>query len=72
LLKRVSEHKSNAVKGFTRQHNIHTLVWHETHETMESAIIREKKLKKWKRAYKIELIENVNPAWADLFREITG
>lgn len=71
LVKRVHEHKSNAVEGFTTQHGVHDLVWYEMHETMESAITREKKLKKWKRVWKLELIVKSNPQWADLYTEIT-
>jgi putative endonuclease len=55
----------------TRKYQIHTLVWHEVHESMESAILREKTLKAWKRAWKIELIEHANPDWRDLQPDIT-
>ena len=61
LIKRVWEHKSDFVEGFTKQHQVHDLVWHEIHEAMETAIIREKQLKEWKRDWKIELIEKSNP-----------
>ncbi len=67
LIKRVYEHKSDAVKGFTEQHGVHTLVWYEQHESMVSAISREKNLKEWKRVWKLELIEEVNPDWDDLY-----
>lgn len=58
--------------GFTEQHDVHHLVWFEQHESMESAIAREKQLKKWKRAWKIELIEASNPYWNDLWDSISA
>jgi putative endonuclease len=67
LLKRVWQHKNDVVKGFTSQYRVHTLVWYELHSTMESAILREKVLKKWKRAWKMRLIEDGNSAWSDLY-----
>ena len=67
LAKRVWEHKNNLVDGFTRQYGVHQLVWYELHETMESAIQREKGLKEWKRVWKLELIEKDNPNWNDLY-----
>lgn len=70
LVKRVWEHKNNLVAGFTRRYGIHQLVWYEIHETMESAITREKRLKNWKRQWKIELIESNNPNWLDLYKII--
>ena len=70
LIKRVWEHKNNVVKGFTERCNVHQLVWYELHETMESAIRKEKMLKNWKRAWKLELIERSNPNWWDLYEEI--
>lgn len=70
LVKRVWEHKNNVVEGFTKKYNVHILVWYEVHETMESAIRREKAIKEWKRNWKIELIESVNATWKDLYTEI--
>ena len=70
LVKRVWEHKSDFVEGFTKQHQVHTLVWYEMHGSMESAITREKQLKEWKRQWKIELIEKSNPYWNDLYPTI--
>jgi putative endonuclease len=67
LIKRVWEHKNNFVDGFTKRYNVHTLVWYELHETMASAITREKSLKNWKRAWKLELIETANPDWIDRY-----
>ena len=70
LIKRIWQHKNDLVEGFTREHGVHTLVWFEQHQTMESAIQREKALKKWKRAWKLELIEEANPEWRDRYAEI--
>jgi len=58
------------VEGFTSRHRVHRLVWYEMHDTMESAILREKALKAWKRAWKLELIEKTNPYWRDLYSDI--
>ncbi len=70
LIKRVWEHQSNFVEGFTKQHQVHALVWYEMSDSMESAIVREKQLKEWKRQWKIELIEKFNPYWNDLYQTI--
>ena len=70
LVKRVWEHKNNMVEGFTKHYGVHHLVWHELHESMESAIEREKRLKEWKRKWKLELIESTNPDWQDLYHTI--
>ncbi len=70
LVKRVWEHRNNVVEGFTKKYDVHRLVWYETHETMLSAISREKRLKKWKRAWKIRLIESDNPEWRDLYEDL--
>ncbi|MHA1597331.1 MAG: GIY-YIG nuclease family protein [Alphaproteobacteria bacterium] len=70
LVKRLHQHKSDATDGFTAKYAVHSLVWYEIHETMESAIGREKQLKKWNRAWKIEMIEKANPDWRDLTEEI--
>lgn len=61
LLKRVYEHKTGSVSGFTRQNHVHQLVWFEQHTTMEAAIAREKAIKGWMRKWKLELIEKQNP-----------
>ena len=66
-VQRIWQHKNDVVEGFTKRYRIHRLVWYEVHETMESAISREKALKKWNRAWKIELIEKDNPLWLDLY-----
>ena len=70
LAKRVWEHKNHLAEGFTRKYGVDRLVYHETHETAESAIAREKKLKKWNRAWKIRLIEKDNPNWHDLYEKL--
>ncbi len=70
LVKRIWEHKNNMVKGFTKRYGVHHLVWYEVHESMKSAIEREKRLKEWKRKWKLELIENNNPNWQDLYNMI--
>jgi len=57
-------------EGFTKRYGVHRLVWYELHESMESAIEREKRLKEWKRVWKLELIERVNPDWQDLYDTI--
>jgi len=70
LIKRVWEHQTNIVEGFTKKYKVHTLIWYEIHETMNSAIQREKTLKKWRRKWKIRLIESFNPDWKDLYEII--
>jgi len=67
LMKRIAEHQGDLVEGFTKRHRVHHLVWFERHQTMESAILREKAIKAWKRNWKIELIEADNPEWSDLY-----
>ena len=67
LVKRIWEHKSNQVEGFTRKYNVKNLVFFEVHGNAESAITREKQIKKWKRAWKLRLIEEKNPNWKDLY-----
>ena len=71
LTQRVWQHKSDLADGFTKRYGVHTLVWHELHDTMESAIAREKAIKGWKRAWKMNLIEGPNPQWRDLYEELT-
>jgi len=71
LTKRVWEHKSKLVDGFSKKYNTDHLVWYERHTEMYSAITRERQLKKWNRNWKIELIEEMNPDWSDLYEEIT-
>ncbi len=66
LPKRIWEHKNKVAKGFTQKYGVSTLVWYEVHETMESAIQREKAIKFWKRNWKLKIIEEMNPDWLDL------
>jgi putative endonuclease len=70
LPKRVWEHREGIIDGFTKKYGVKDLVWYEVHEDPVSAITKEKQLKKWNRAWKLELIETKNPEWNDLFEEI--
>jgi putative endonuclease len=70
LVKHVYEHRGKFVSGFTSRYNITCLVWFEVHDDPIAAITREKQLKKWRRAWKIALIEKDNPDWRDLYEEI--
>ena len=70
LALRIWQHKSNAVAGFVQDYGVHRLVFVEFHDSMETAILREKQLKKWRRAWKLELIESRNPQWRDLYDEL--
>lgn len=67
---RIWQHKHDLVEGFTCKHQVHTLVWYEMHDTMASAISREKAMKAWKRLWKLRLIENTNPHWCDLYPDL--
>ena len=70
LVQRVWQHKPELTEGFTKRYHIHFLVWYEPHATMDSAITREKRIKGWKRAWKLALIEEDNPYWRDLYGEL--
>ena len=70
LNRRVWEHMTDVVDRFTSRYGVHILVYAEFHATMEQAILREKRLKKWRRAWKLKLIEDANPTWRDLSGEI--
>jgi len=70
LVKRAWEHRNDVVEGFTEKYRVHALVWYAIHETMESAIAREKAMKEWKRAWKVRRIEETNPEWKDLYELI--
>jgi len=70
LIQRVWQHKNDQVTGFTERYHVHSLVYYEQHESMISAITREKQLKKWNRDWKISLIEKENPDWQDLWEAI--
>jgi putative endonuclease len=72
LSRRVYEHKTKSVKGFTSRYGVHMLVWYETYEEIDDAIGREKSLKKWERAWKLKLIEDFNPTWRDLYYELNA
>ena len=72
LASRVSVHKQDLMDGFTKRYGVHRLVYFEMHETMNAAIRRETQIKKWKRAWKVRLIQGMNPEWSDLFDERTG
>jgi putative endonuclease len=70
LIKRVYEHKSDLVDGFTKKYGVHNLVYYEAVGSIDSAIAREKQLKKWNRAWKVRLVEKVNPDWRDLYPDL--
>ena len=72
LVKRVWQHKNDLAEVFTKKYGVHTLVYYELYDTMAAAILREKQMKKWNRAWKIELIEKQNPTWNDLWLAISG
>ena len=69
LAQRIGLHKQDLIEGFTKKYGVHTLVYYEMHDTMPAAIRREKQLKKWNRAWKARLIEQLNPEWSDLWTE---
>ena len=70
LIQRIWQHKNKQIEGFSKKYNVDKLVYFEQHKCMESAITREKRLKKWNREWKIELLEKQNPDWNDLWLEI--
>ncbi len=72
LIKRIWQHKQSVVDGFTKQYAVKNLVYYESHDNAESAIHREKRLKEWKRQWKVTLIEKTNPSWNDLYESILG
>ena len=72
LIKRIGEHKSKTIKGFTKRYDVTQLVYYEVHDSSESALMREKQIKEWKRQWKINLIEEENPHWHDLYDRITS
>ena len=71
LVRRIYEHKHKIVSGFTREHGVDSLVWFETYDDSANAIAREKDIKKWRRAWKLRLIEESNPQWVDLYEQIS-
>lgn len=72
LIKRVWQHKQHQVEGFSKKYAVDILVWYELHESMESAIQREKAIKNWKRAWKVNAIKAMNPQWRDLYDDLLG
>ena len=70
LLKRVNQHKNNLVEGFNKKYKVHDLVYYETYKNIGDAITREKRMKKWKRNWKLKLIEKFNPNWEYLFNTL--
>lgn len=70
LVQRIWQHKNKMLEGFTQKYNVDRLVYYEAHSNVESAIIREKQMKKWRRAWKIRLIEGKNSDWKDLYDDI--
>ncbi|HEY1979810.1 MAG TPA: GIY-YIG nuclease family protein [Xanthobacteraceae bacterium] len=70
LARRIWEHRTDAVPGFTSKYGAKTLVWYELHESREAAFTRERQLKKWNRSWKLQMIEQLNPQWRDLFDEV--
>jgi len=72
LIKRVYEHKNGLVEGFTKKFAVHFLFWYEIHQTADTAITREKQIKKWNRSWKLELIEKENAEWHDLYSSLVN
>tara|TARA_R110000868_G_scaffold115405_8_gene308183 strand:+ start:1636 stop:1929 length:294 start_codon:yes stop_codon:yes gene_type:complete len=72
LLRRVYEHKFGNIPGFTKTYSVHRLVWYEETPDILAAIQREKTMKKWRRAYKLNVIEEMNPQWRDLYDDLIG
>jgi putative endonuclease len=72
LIRRTYQHRTKATPGFTSRYGVQRLVWFETYDDPTTAISREKEIKKWRRAWKLQLIEESNPQWLDRYDEITG
>jgi len=72
LVRRVWEHRIGTVPGFTRKYGVKMLVWYQQHETRETAFQRERQIKRWNRAWKLQLIERFNPTWKDLAVDLTA
>ena len=72
LVRRVWEHKNDVLEGFSQEYSTHRLVWYEVHEDPYEAITREKRLKKWNRDWKVNLIQTTNPSWDDLYDAIAS
>jgi putative endonuclease len=71
LVRRIWQHRNSVVPGFTTKYGVKMLVWYELHESRESALTRERQIKKWNRAWKLQLIEQMNPTWRDLWEDIS-
>lgn len=72
LIRRIAEHKDGLVEGFSKKYKVNQLVYYEETPDVTSAIVREKRLKKWRRAWKLRLIEGANPGWGDLYQDLIG
>jgi putative endonuclease len=72
LPERAWQHREGLIAGFAKKHGVKLLVYYELHATMEAAIVREKQIKEWRRAWKVELIESMNPEWRDLYNDLAG
>ena len=72
LAKRIWQHKEHFVEGFATKYRLEKLVWYECHDSIEAAITREKQIKEWRRAWKINLIQEMNPEWRDLYEDFTA
>jgi putative endonuclease len=71
LVRRVFEHRTGIMDGFTKRYGVKMLVWYELHESRDNAFVREQQIKKWNRAWKLKAIERANPEWRDLWEEVT-
>ena len=72
LVRRVAEHKAREVPGFTSTYGVDRLIWYEVHSSIDAAIVREKQIKGWKRAWKLELFRDLNPDWSDLYPSLVN
>jgi len=72
LAARTFAHKNDLIDGFTKRYRVHKLVWFEVHEDINAAILREKRIKKWRRAWKLQMIEKINPDWVDLYEKLAA
>lgn len=72
LVKRIWQHREEVVDGFTKRYGVHTLVYYELHDDIARAITREKQVKRWRRKWKVRMIERMNPEWRDLYPDITN
>ena len=71
LIQRVWMHRNGALPGFTRKYGVKTLVWYEQYESRESALTRERQMKRWNRTWKLQVTERMNPRWADLYDQLS-